>query len=162
MYLRGDGVQRQKIVVLQLRLVFRQFHLLDPPIDPHPWRFNIFQLIIFRRGFIVDVDVCQRLACGGKSPKVFSERDMWQIALQVHLVFLAIGGVMQETVIIVEDVPLGEGVVAIVGSEFRQRPIGDVLLSVRAVLVVGVEREALRIACNMDIWNYINHQCMKG
>ena len=60
---------------------------------------------------------------------------------------------MQETVVVVEDVPLGDSVVAVVVSEFRQCPIGDVLLSVGAVLVVGVEGETLRIACEMNIRN---------
>ena len=50
---------------------------------------------------------------------------------------------VQETVVIVEDVPFGDGVIAVVGSEFRQCPIGDVLLSVGAVLVVGVEGERI-------------------
>ena len=83
-------------------------------------------------------------ACVGESPEVFGEGDMREIALEVCLVFLAIGGVVQEPVVIVEDVPLGDGVVGVMGSEFRQRPIGDVLLSVCAVLVVGVEGEALK------------------
>ena len=56
-------------------------------------------------------------------------------------------GVVQERIVIVEDVPLGDGVVAVVGSEFYQCPIGDVFASVGAVLIVGVEGEALRIAC---------------
>ena len=60
---------------------------------------------------------------------------------------------VQERVVIVEDVPLGDGVVAVVGSEFCQCPIGDVFLSVRAILVVGVEGEALGITCDMKIWN---------
>ena len=52
---------------------------------------------------------------------------------------------MQERVVIVEDVPLGDDVVAVVGSEFRQCPIGDVFVSVGAVLIVGVEWETLDI-----------------
>ena len=50
-----------------------------------------------------------------------------------------------------EDVPLGDGVVIVVGSEFCQCPIGDVLSSVRAVFVVGVEGETLRISGKMNI-----------
>ena len=63
---------------------------------------------------------------------------MREIALEVCLVFFTIGGMVQEPVVIVEDVPFGDGVITVVGSEFRQCPIGDVLLSVGAVLVVGV------------------------
>ena len=51
---------------------------------------------------------------------------------------------VQERVVIVEDVPLSDGVIVVVGSEFRQRPIGDILLSVCAVFIVGVEGKALR------------------
>ena len=69
---------------------------------------------------------------------------MWQIALEVRLIFLAIVGVMQEAIGIVEDVPLGDGIVSVVGSEVCQCPIADIFLAVCAVLVVGVERKALR------------------
>ena len=41
---------------------------------------------------------------------------------------------VQEGVVIVEDVPFGDGIIAVVVSEFRQRPIGDILLSVCPVL----------------------------
>ena len=51
---------------------------------------------------------------------------------------------MQEGVVIVEDVPLRNSIIAVVIPEFRQRPIGDVLLSVYAVLIIGVEGEALK------------------
>ena len=57
---------------------------------------------------------------------------------------------MQETVVIVEDVPFGDGLITVMCSEFRQRPIGDILLSVSAVLVVGVEGETLTIAYELD------------
>ena len=43
-----------------------------------------------------------------------------------------------------EDVPLRDGVIAVVFSEFCQCPIGDVFLAVCAVLIVGVERKALK------------------
>ena len=66
---------------------------------------------------------------------------MWKIALEVRLILFAIARVVQEAVGIVEDVPLGDGVIAVVVSEFRQRPIGYILLAVCAVLIVGVEVE---------------------
>ena len=50
---------------------------------------------------------------------------------------------MQESVIIVEDVPLGDSVILVVRSEFGQCPIGDVFAAVRAVFVVGVKGETL-------------------
>ena len=50
---------------------------------------------------------------------------------------------MQEGVGIVKDVPLTDGIIAIVFAEFCQCPIGDVLLAVCAILIVGVEGKAL-------------------
>ena len=44
---------------------------------------------------------------------------MREVALEVHLILLTIGRVMQEGIGIVEDVPFGDGVIAVVGSEFR-------------------------------------------
>ena len=69
---------------------------------------------------------------------------------------------VQETVVVAEDVPLGDGVVGVVGSEFRQCPIGDVLLSVGAIFIVCVERKALPIAYELDIWNNINYQRLES
>ena len=46
---------------------------------------------------------------------------------------------MQKPIGIVENVPFGDGIVAIVVSEFCQGPISDVLTTVCAVLIVGVE-----------------------
>ena len=40
-----------------------------------------------------------------------------------------------------EDVPLGEGVVVVVGAELRQCPIGDVFAAVCAVFVVECKTE---------------------
>ena len=74
---------------------------------------------------------------------------MRQIAFEVLLVFLTISRMVQERVGIVEDVPFGDSVISVMGAEFSQYPIRDVLLSVCAILVVGIEREALRTACDM-------------
>ena len=65
------------------------------------------------------MEICQRRARGGESPEVFGERDMREVALEVHLVFLAIVRMVQETVVVVEDVPFGDGVVVVMGSELR-------------------------------------------
>ena len=90
------------------------------------------------------MDIRELHACFCESPEVSGKRDMREIALEVRFVFLAILGVMQESVIVVEDVPFGDGVVVVMRSEFCQCPIGDVLTSVCAVLVVDVEGEALK------------------
>ena len=42
---------------------------------------------------------------------------MGQIAFEVRFVFFSVVGVMQESVVVVEDVPLGDGVVLVVGAE---------------------------------------------
>ena len=42
-----------------------------------------------------------------------------------------------------EDVPLGDGFVSVMGAELFQRPIGDVLAAVFTIFVVGVEGKAL-------------------
>jgi len=51
--------------------------------------------------------------------------------------------VVQDGVDVMEDVPLGDGGVLVVGAELLERPVRDVLAAVRAVFGVGVEREAL-------------------
>ncbi len=68
---------------------------------------------------------------------------MRQVALEVHLILLTIAGMMQEGVGIVENAPFADGVIAVVCAEFCKCPIGDILLAVCAVLVVGVEGEGL-------------------
>ena len=68
---------------------------------------------------------------------------------------------VQERVVIVEDVPLGNAVITVVGSEFCQRPIGDVLSAVGAVLIVGVEGKALKTITRCEcvkVRNQIRHQ----
>ena len=64
---------------------------------------------------------------------------MREVALEVHLVFLSVVGMVEERVGVVEDVPLGDGVVVVVFAEGVKCPIGDVLFAVGAFLVVGVE-----------------------
>ena len=86
---------------------------------------------------------------------------MRQIALEVHCVFLTIRRMVQKSISIVEDVPLGDTIIAVVRLKRCQCPIGDVLLSVGAVFVVDVKRKALRITREVEIWNYINHQSVK-
>ena len=51
---------------------------------------------------------------------------------------------VQEPVGVVKDVPLGDGVIAVMRLEFCQCPIGDVFAAVCAVFVIGVEWETLR------------------
>ena len=76
---------------------------------------------------------------------------MRQIALEVRLILIAIVRMMQDAVVIVEDVPLGDGVVFVVRAELRQCPIGDVFAAICAIFVVDVKREALRTTLRQPI-----------
>ena len=98
---------------------------------------------VFGLAFVGDVDLGEAGAGVGEGAEVGREGDAGEFALEVGLVAVAVGGVVQQAVDVVEDVPLGYGVVAVVGAEAVQRPVGDVLAAVAAVLVVGVEGEAL-------------------
>ena len=75
---------------------------------------------------------------------------MWEVALEVRLIPLPIVGVIQEGVDVVEDVAFGDGVVVVVRPILCQRPIGDVFAAVCAILVIGVEREALRVSSKIE------------
>ena len=72
------------------------------------------------------------------------EGDAGEFALEVGGVALAVLGMMQHGIDVVEDVPLGDVGVGVVGAELVQRPVGDVFAAIGAVFVVGVERETLR------------------
>jgi len=62
---------------------------------------------------------------------------------QVGRVALAVLGVVQDGVNVVEDVPLGDGGVVVAGAELFERPVSDVLAAMGAVFGVGVEGETL-------------------
>jgi hypothetical protein len=68
---------------------------------------------------------------------------------------------VQDGIDIMEDVPLGDGRVAVMGPELFKRPVGDVLAAIAAVFCVGVEREALgsvqRSQC--DVGNQSSGNC---
>jgi hypothetical protein len=66
-----------------------------------------------------------------------SKRNLWQFAAEVGGVALAVLGVVQDGVDVVEDVPLGDGGVVVVGAELFEGPVGDVLAAVGAVFGVG-------------------------
>ena len=64
-----------------------------------------------------------------------SERNARQFAAEVGGVALAVLGVVQDGVDVVEDVPLGDGGVVVVRAELFEGPVGDVLAAVGAVFV---------------------------
>ena len=61
---------------------------------------------------------------------------------------------MQHGIDAVEDVPLGDVGVGVVGAELVQRPVGDVLAAVGAVFVVSVEGDKpLGIGVKVEVWD---------
>ena len=93
--------------------------------------------------FVGNVDLGEAGTGVGEGAEVGREGDAGEFAFEIGLVAFAVGGVVQQAVDVVEDIPLGDGVVAVVGAEAVHRPVGDVFAAVAAVLVVGVEGEAL-------------------
>jgi hypothetical protein len=61
------------------------------------------------------------------------EGDAGEFAAEVGGVALAVLGVVQDGVDVVEDVPFGDGGVVVVGTELFEGPVGDVLAAVGAV-----------------------------
>ena len=86
---------------------------------------------------------------------------MWQVPLEIGGIALSVFGMVEQGVDVMEDVPLGDCVVAVVGAELCQCPIGDVFAAVPPVLIVGVEGEALRFLKYVKSRNQRNHQVVK-
>ena len=84
------------------------------------------------------------------SVSLSDRRDEWdsgKFAAEVGGVALAVLGVVQDGVDVVEDVPLGDGGVVVVGTELFEGPVGDVLAAVGAVLREGL-RSSMLPACH--------------
>ena len=90
------------------------------------------------------------------------EGDAGEFAAEVGGVALAVLGVVQDGVDVVEDVPLGDGGVVVVGAELFEGPVGDVLAAVGAVFGVGVEGEALGAAFRLIDGDRMLQSTMKG
>ena len=78
-----------------------------------------------------------------EGPEGGRKGDARHLPLEIGREGLPVVGVMQQGVYVVEDVPLGDFIVIVVGAEASQRPVGDVLLPIAPVFVIGVEGEAL-------------------
>ena len=140
--LRRDAGQRERVVDLERRFVLAQPHLLDAVRERHVGRFDPLQRPRLQL-FIVQVQLGQLLAGRGEGPEVGGQRDPRQFAFQVLGEPLAVARMVQDAVDVIEDVPLGDFLVAVVLAEVLQGPIGDVLAAVAAVFVVDVEGETL-------------------
>ena len=108
--------------------------------------------------FVVDVDVGEAFTGLDEVPEMLrlDKGDAGKFAAQVGGVGVAVGGVVEQGVDVVEDVPFGDwrlGIrrlrlggalhLGVDGAELGQGPVGDVFAAVVAVFVVGVEGEAL-------------------
>jgi len=79
---------------------------------------------------------------------------MWQIALEVLDIALAILGMVQHGVDIVEDIPFAH-TLPIPLLELLQCPVGDIFAPVAAILGVGVVGKALSARTSsyqMQVW----------
>ena len=63
----------------------------------------------------------------GERPEVGGEGDAGEFFGEVVLVFLPVALVVEDAVDIVEDVVFGDGIVAVVGLEFLERGVEDVV-----------------------------------
>src|ERR1700680_1371066 len=95
---------------------------------------------------------------------VAGKRNARQFAAEVGGVALAIFGMMQDGVRVMEDIPLGDGRVCVADAKLFERPVGNVLAAVGAVFVVGVEGEALEAIArtNMEVWDVRHDQRAEG
>ena len=74
------------------------------------------------------------------------ERNPRQFAAQIGGIALAVLGVVQDGVDVMEDVPLVDGRVVVVGAELFERPVGDVLAGVGKCTTEGSGRVSAVLA----------------
>ena len=72
--------------------------------------------------FIADVDGGQARAGRGEGVEVGRVGDAGQIALEIGLVAFAVGGMVQQAVDVVEDVPLADRLVVVLRAELLPAP----------------------------------------
>jgi hypothetical protein len=88
--------------------------------------------------------------------------DAREFAAEVGRVALAVFGVVQDGVDVMEDVPFGNRGIVVVGAELFEGPVGDVLAAVGAVFGVGVKGEALKAVCagaKVKLGDFFAHDC---
>ncbi len=67
-----------------------------------------------------------------EGPEFRRVRDAREFALEAVAVFLAVTGMVQQAVDVMEDRPFVDLLILVMRAEFGQRPVGDVLAAVRA------------------------------
>ncbi len=108
-YLGRDAVQGKEVVVLQAGFVFAEAHFFHAIVQRFVRVFDVLQGV-FGLGFVVDVDVGQAFTGVHEGPEVLrlNKGNARQFAAQVGGVGFAVGGVVQQGVNVVEDVPFGQ------------------------------------------------------
>ena len=91
----------------------------------------------------MDVQLGQARPGFRKTPEIRGKGDAGQFPAEVGGVFLPVGGMVQEGIDVMEDVPFGDGLIVIPGAKFLPGPVGEVFPAVGAVFSVGVKGEAL-------------------
>ena len=151
----GDAVEEKEVVVAEFGFVFGELHAVDAEADFGLGVFDLFEGVLGLL-LVVDVEGHELLTSGGEGVEVGWEGDAGEFALEVGGVAGAVLGVVEDGVGGMEDVPLGDLVVGVVGAELGERPVGDVLTTVGSVFVVGIKRKNLRGAPpNVDTREYV-------
>lgn len=116
--------------------------------------------------FVSNMQIKQALARIGKAAEVRRERDARQLAFQVRRKSSPVAGMMKQRVNVIEDVPLCDPLIAVLALKANERRERNVLPAIAAVLIVGVEGEALRrgAEATTDVfrWNPICRDTTKG
>ena len=150
----GDAGEGERVVDLEFGLVLGQAHLLDAVgqglvLGGDPLQGIFLGVLVF------EVEPREFASGVGEGPKIGRVGYPRQVALEAIRVFLAVPGMVQQPVHVVEDVPLGDGIVPVLLAEGLQRPVRNVFPPIRAVFVVNIEGEALGVTSTMEINNGI-------
>ena len=115
--LRGDALQGEEVVVDEGGFVRGEFHFVHPPVEGRARFLHILQGI-FRLLLIVDVEFGQARPGVGEAPEIRGKGDTGQFPAEVGGVFLPVGGMVEEGIDVMKDVPLGDGVIVVMGAKF--------------------------------------------
>ena len=119
-------------------------HFFDTPAKGLLCVFLPFESVFFLV-FVVEVKIHEGLAGAyavGEACLGGDEGDVGQVTFEVFCVTLAVLGMVQDGVDVVEYVPFG-GLLAVFGLELFEGPVGDVFAAVGAVFGIGVVGETL-------------------
>jgi len=112
-----DAAQGQEAVVLDLGFVFGQGHPFDAPVELAG--FGALERVL---GLLLVFDVEFHQVCADFRVLLegWGVGDSWKFALEVGGVAGAVLGVVEQGIGVVEDFPLGDGLLAVVGVELGE------------------------------------------